>query len=161
MRRLVLALAFSVALPGFAIAQPVTPYQSGFTNAATAVGALPPDGRSWVLEETARQAYTPTSVAAIDKAMEDKLGPHLQGASKSLRAGRKDLTSAIRYEIVREARRMVDRELRERKKEAKADQSDDMMLALQALESRRLRLGAMENQANNRLTSKAREIVAD
>ena len=161
MRWFALALAFTIVVAGPAMAQPVTPYQSGFTNAATAVGALPPEGRDWVLGETARQADAPTSIAEIDKAMDEKVGPHLQGASKSLRAGKKDLTSAIRYEIVCEARRMVDRELRERKKEAKADQSDDTMLALQALESRRIRLGALENQANNRLTSKAREIIAD
>lgn len=161
MRRFMLALAIAVAAAGPVLAQPSTPYQSGFTNAATAVGALSPEARDWVLGETARQADAPTSITEIDKAMEEKVGPHLQGAGKSLRASRKDLTSAIRYEIVREARRMVDRELRERKKDAKADQSDDMMLALQALEGRRVRLGALESQASRRLTDKGREIIAD
>ena len=161
MRRFVLALAFAATVAGPVAAQPVTPYQSGFTNAATAVGALPPEARDWVLGETARQADAPSSIAEIDKAMAEHVEPNLQGAGKSLRASKRDLTAAIRYEIVREARRMVDRELRERKKDAKEDQSDDMMLALQALESRRLRLGAMESQANRRLTDKAREIIAD
>lgn len=161
MRRFLLALAFAAAAAAPVMAQPVTPYQSGFTNAATAVGALPEEARDWVLGETARQAEAPTSIDAIDKAMEEKVVPNLQGAGKSLRASRKDLTSAIRYEIVREARRMVDRELRDRKKEAKEDQSDDMMLALQALEGRRLRLGALESQASRRLTDKGREIIAD
>lgn len=161
MRRILLALAFATAVPGLAAAQPSTPYQSGFTNAATAVGSLPPEGRDWVLSETSRQAEGPSSIAEIDKGLEETVGPHLQGSAKSLRASRKDLMSAIRYEIVREARRMVDRELRERRKDAKTDQSDDMMLTLQALEARRIRLGALENQANNRLTSKGREIIAD
>jgi hypothetical protein len=161
MRRIVLALALAVGAVGTAAAQPTSMYQSGFTNAATAVGALPPDARNWVLGETARQADAPTSVAEIDKAMEEKVAPFLQSAGKSLRASKKDLTAAIRYEIVREARRMVDRELRERKADAKTDQSDDMMLTLQALEGRRVRLGAMESQANRRLTDKAREIIAD
>ena len=161
MRQFMIALAFAAGAAAPALAQPTTPYQSGFTNAATAVGALPPESRDWVLGETARQAEGPTSIAEIDKAMEEMVGPHLQGAGKSLRASRKDLTSALRYEIVREARRMVDRELRERKKDAKADQSDDRRLGLRALEGRRIRLGAMESQANNRLTSKARDIIAD
>lgn len=161
MRRFLLALAIAAATAAPALAQPTTPYQSGFTNAATAVGALPFEARDWVLEETARQAYAPTSIAELDKALEEKVGPHLQGAGKSLRASRKDLTSAVRYEIVREARRMVDRELRERKKDARSDRSDDTMLALQALESRRVRLGALESQAGRRLTDKGREIIAD
>ena len=56
---------------------------------------------------------------------------------------------------------MIDRELREREKDATADPSDDMVLGLQALQGRRIRLGAMESQASRRLTQKAREIVAD
>ena len=161
MRWFVLALAFAATVAGPVAAQPVTPYQSGFTNAATAVGALPPEARDWVLGETARQADAPSSIAEIDKAMAENVEPNLQGAGKSLRASKRDLTAAIRYEIGREARRMVDRELRERKKDAREDQSDDMMLALQALEGRRVRLGAMESQASRRLTDKAREIIAD
>lgn len=161
MRHFVLAVILSIAFGGAAAGQPSTPYQSGFTNAATAVGALPPDARGWVLAETARQAQGPTSVAEIDKALEEAVGADLQGASKTLRAKRKDLTSALRFEIVREARRMIDRELREREKEAKADASDDMMLGLRALQGRRIRLGAMESQAGRRLTQKGREIIAD
>ena len=161
MRHVVLALLLAVAFGGAAVAQPSTPYQSGFTSADTAVGALTPEARGWVLAETARQAQGPTSVAEIDKALEAAIGENLQGAAKTLRAKRKDLISALRFEIVREARRMIDRELREREKEAKADQSDDVMLGLQALEGRRIRLGAMESQAGRRLTQKGREIVAD
>ena len=161
MRHLVLALDLAFTGGEAAVAQPSTPYQSGFTNAATAVGALTPEARVWVLAETARQAQAPTSVAEIDKALEEAIGADLQGASKTLRAKRKDLTSALRFEIVREARRMIDRELREREKDATADPSDDMVLGLQALQGRRIRLGAMESQASRRLTQKAREIVAD
>ena len=161
MRHVVLAVVLAFAVCEAALAQPSTPYQSGFTNADTAVGALPPDARGWVLAETARQAQAPTSVAEIDKALEEAIGADLQAASKALRAKRKDLTSALRFEIVREARRMIDRELREREKEARADQRDDVMLGLQALEGRRIRLGAMESQASRRLTEKGREIIAD
>ena len=161
MRHVVLAVVLAAAFGGTALAQPSTPYQSGFTNADTAVGALTPDARGWVLAETARQAQAPTSVAEIDNALEEAIGADLQGASKALRAKRKDLTSALRFEIVREARRMIDRELREREKEARADQRDDVMLGLQALEGRRIRLGAMESQASRRLTQRGREIVAD
>ena len=85
----------------------------------------------------------------------------MPAGAKSLRATRWDLTAALRYEIVREALRLFDRELRDRRKDAKADQSDDMMLGLQALEGRRIRLGAMESQASRRLTEKSREIIAD
>lgn len=161
MRHFVLAVVLALGFGAAAAAQPSTPYQSGFTNADTAVGALPPDAREWVLAETARQAQRPTSIAEIDKALEEAVGADLQGASKALRAKRKDLTSALRFEIVREARRMIDRELREREKEAKADPSDDMMLGLRALQGRRIRLGAMESQASRRLTQKGREIIAD
>lgn len=161
MRRFVLALALAAAAAAPAMAQPVTPYQSGFTNASTAVGALQAEQRDWVLSETGRQAYAPTSIDAIDKGLEENVAPHLQGPGKSLRATRKDLLAAIRFEIVREARRMVDRELRDRKKDAKAAPSDETMLAMQALEGRRVRLGALESQASRRLTDKAREIIAD
>lgn len=161
MRNLVLALAIAAAFAGSAAAQPTTPYQSGFTNATTALGSLSPEGRQWVLGETARQATAPTSIAELDKALEEAVGETLPGAAKSLRAGRGDLMSALRYEIVREARRMVDRELRDRKKGAATDTSDDMMLGMQALNARRIRLGALENQAARRLTAKGREIIAD
>ena len=161
MRRFVFAVALAVAFAGSAAAQPSTPYQSGLTNAATAIGVLPPDSREWVLAETARQAQGPTSLAEIDKALEEAIGADLPAGAKSLRATRRDLTAALRYEIVREARRMIDRELRDRRKDAKADQSDDMMLGLQALEGRRIRLGAMESQASRRLTEKSREIIAE
>ena len=114
-----------------------------------------------MLAETARQAQGPTSLAEIDKALEEAIGADLPAGAKSLRATRRDLTAALRYEIVREARRMIDRELRDRRKDAKADQSDDMMLGLQALEGRRIRLGAMESQASRRLTEKSREIIAE
>lgn len=161
MRRFVLALAFAATFAGVASAQPTTPYQSGFTNAATAVGSLPPEARDWVLSETARQAEAPTSIAEIDKGLEEAVGEAAPGAAKSLRAGRNDLISALRFEILREARRMIDRELREWKKEAKSDPGDDAMLAVEALTSRRIRLGALEDQASRRLTAKGRDIVAD
>ena len=162
MRGLLLGLIVVAAMAAPAAAQyGTTPYQSGFTNATTAIGALPPDGREWVLAETARQAAAPTGIAEIDKGLEEAVGDAAPGAAKALRAKPTDVMSALRFEIVREARRMVDRELRERKKEAKAGQSDDVMLGLQALEGRRIRLGAMESQATRRLTAKGREIIAD
>lgn len=161
MRRFVLALAIAAAFAGSAAAQPSTPYQSGFTNATTALGALPPASRDWVMSETARQAVAPTSIAKIDETLEEVVGDDLPGAAKSLRASRKDLIAALRYEIVREARRMIDRELRERKNEEASDQSDETMLALEALKDRRGQLGVMESQASRRLTDKGREIIAD
>jgi hypothetical protein len=159
MRQFMLAVAVAAAFAGAAAAQPTTPYQSGFTNATTALGSLPPDGRQWLLEETARQASAPTSIDEIDEAIETAVGEDLPSAAKSLRASRADLKSALRYEIVREARRMLDREIRDRKKAA--DDSDEAMLGLQAVTAHRIRLGALESQANRRLTAKGRDMVAD
>jgi hypothetical protein len=160
MRAILISLVIAAAA-GSAAAQSSSPYQSGYTSSTTAVGSLPPEGRSWVLEETARQSVDPGKLSDLDAALEEAIGEDLAPAAKHLRTGRKDLMAAIRFEIVREARRMADRDIKDHKKAVADEPTDDAMLGLQAAQTRRIRLGALEAQASNRLTGKARELVGD
>lgn len=160
MRQLALGLALGAMLAGPAAAQGVaSPYQSGFSMETSPLGRLSEEGRGWMLAETGRQARAPTSVAELDEAMEAAVGEELGTAGRRERFDKADLTSAMRYDILNKARQMIVLEIRARKKQD--DGSDEAMLNIQALASRQNRLEALVQQANHRLTRKARTIISN
>ena len=129
------------------------------TQQKTALGKLPAALVDWVTEESLRQARSPGDLDTLDAEMTETLGEDLDTAARRARMGSADLTSALRYYIVREAGRLLDEDIRARRKLAGPEPADDEMLAIETAISHRNRVRALEEQAQRRLTGKGKAFL--
>lgn len=116
---------------------------------------LPKAVQDWVAEALVRQAKSPDDLDILDEDMDTAVGADLETAAKRNRMDKPDLISALRYHVVEEAGRLLDEDLKLRRKLAGPTPSDDEMLTIEAETSNRNRLRALEEQARRRLTLKA------
>jgi hypothetical protein len=159
MRHFVLAIAVAAALGATAAAQ--TPYQSGYTTQVLPLGELSPEGQSWLVNETVKQALGVMSLSDLDKEIEESVGKELDSIGAHHHATHDDMVSAIRYTIVTKARELMAADIKERQKLYAKDKSDENMLDLQGAISRKTRLDALSEQAKRRLSRAASQIAAD
>jgi len=135
--------------------------QTAQSTETTALGKLPEHAQSWMAQESVHQAQEPESLSDLDDNIEEAVGDDLEAAGQRGKYAKSDLAAAMRFEIVREARRLMETDLKLRKKAAGETPSDEDMLSIANSTSRLTRLRALEEQARRRLTAKASSIVSD
>lgn len=129
------------------------------TQEKTALGKLPGALVEWVNDEAIRQALRPGDLDTLDADMNKAAGAELEAAARRTRMAVADVVAALRYHIVREAGRLLDDDIRARRKLAGPTPGDDEALAIATATSHRNRVQALEDQAERRLTSKAKAFI--
>jgi hypothetical protein len=159
---LILAAAVATAAPalaqgmGVGLGGPQTVEENPTTGPMKKLAKAVQD---WAAEELVRQAKSPDDLDTLDEDMEAALGEQLEAGAKRNRMEKPDLVSALRYHVVEEAGRLLDEDLKLRRKLAGPTPSDDEMLTIEMETSNRNRLRALEDQARRRLTLKAAAFV--
>lgn len=160
MRAAILGLIAAFALTGGAVAQPSANYsnQAITTTDTSPLAKLPGKAMEWMEAEMVRQAEAPQSLADIDADIEANVGPDLEKFAKRKRLEKEDVVSAVRFMIVREAGRLLEQDIKLRKKQADGESVD---LGLERAVLHRNRVQALQEQAERRLTAKASELISD
>jgi hypothetical protein len=156
------ALPLALSLVLAALASPVLAQMGGLggpttveTEQKTALGKLPRPIVDWMTEESVRQATRPGDLEDLEAQITEGLGDQLEAGARRARMDVPDLVSVIRYQVVREAGRLLGEDIRARQKLAGDTPTDDEMLAIETAISHRQRMRVLEEQAERRLTRKA------
>ena len=129
------------------------------TEEKTALGKLPRAVVDWANDEAIRQALSPGDLDTLDAEMSKAIGADLEGSTRRTRMALPDLVSALRYHVLREAGRLLDDDIRARQKLAGPSPTDDEVLAMATATSHRNRVRALQDQAERRLTPKAKAFI--
>lgn len=159
---LTVATAAAVALPAFAQGMGVGLGAPTTVEENAKVGPLkklPKAVQDWVAGQLVQQAKSPDDLDTLDSDMDEALSADLEKGAKRNGMDKPDLVSALRYYVVEEAGRLLDDDLKLRRKLAGPTPPDEQMLTIQAEISNRNRLRALEDQAKRRLTAKAAAFV--
>ena len=165
MRTMILCTVAVLGLAGQAAAQPSN-YSASGTAEITAtdsspLASLPNLAMEWITQEMVRQAKAPKDLTALDETITIAIGPELATFAKRKRLADPDVLSAVRLMIVREAGRMLDQDIKARRKALLEDPADLAGQGIEAAVSRREQNAVLEKEARRLLTGKASRLISN